>query len=34
MPESNEILSILQQIEEKEYNNIAEITKAAHLVEE
>jgi hypothetical protein len=34
LPESNEILSILQQIEEKEYNNIAEITKAARLVEE
>src|SRR5215813_934 len=26
MPESNEILSVLQQIEEKEYNNVAEVT--------
>jgi hypothetical protein len=34
MPESNEVLSVLQQIEEKEYNNnIAEVTKAASLVE-
>jgi hypothetical protein len=33
-PQSREILSILQQIEEKrEYNNIADITKAASLVE-
>src|ERR687888_2029307 len=33
-PQSREILSILQQIEEKrEYNNIADITKAARLVE-
>ena len=33
-PQSREILSILQQIEEKrEYNNIADITKAAGLVE-
>ena len=33
MPESNEILSVLQQIEEKVYNNVAEITKAAGLIE-
>ena len=33
MPESNEVLSILQQIEEKKYNNVAEVTKAAGLVE-
>jgi len=33
MPESNEVLSVLQQIEEKEYNNVAEVTKAAGLVE-
>lgn len=33
MPESNEILSVLQQIEEKIYNNVAEITKAAGLIE-
>src|ERR671930_2532810 len=33
-PQSREILSILQQIEEKrDYNNIADITKAARLVE-
>jgi Protein of unknown function (DUF2795) len=33
-PQSREILSILQQIEEKrEFNNIADITKAAGLVE-
>jgi Protein of unknown function (DUF2795) len=33
-PQSREILSILQEIEEKrEYNNIADITKAARLVE-
>jgi hypothetical protein len=33
-PRSREVLSILQQIEEKrEYNNIADITKAAGLVE-
>jgi hypothetical protein len=33
-PQSREILSILQQIEEKrKYNNIADITKAARLVE-
>ena len=33
-PQSREILSILQQIEEKrEYNNIADITNAAGLVE-
>jgi hypothetical protein len=33
-PQSREILSILQQIEEKRnYNNIADITKAARLVE-
>jgi hypothetical protein len=33
-PQSREILSILQQIEEKtNYNNIADITKAAGLVE-
>jgi hypothetical protein len=33
-PQSREVLSILQQIEEKrEYNNIADITKAARLVE-
>jgi hypothetical protein len=33
MPESNEVLSVLQQIEEKEYKNVAEVTKAAGLVE-
>ena len=33
-PESNEVLSILQQIEEREYSNVAEITKATGLVEE
>jgi Protein of unknown function (DUF2795) len=33
MPESNEVLSILQQIEEKDYNNVAEVTKAAGLVD-
>jgi hypothetical protein len=33
-PQSREILSILQQIEEKkQYNNIADITKAAGLVQ-
>jgi predicted SPOUT superfamily RNA methylase MTH1 len=33
-PQSREILSILQQIDEKrEFNNIADITKAAGLVE-
>jgi hypothetical protein len=33
-PQSREVLSILQQIEEKRrYNNIADITKAAGLVE-
>ena len=32
-PQSREILSILQQIEEKEYNNIADITKATGLVQ-
>ena len=33
-PQSREILSILQQIEEeREFNNIADITKAARLVE-
>ena len=33
-PESNEVLSILQQIEEREYSNVADITKATGLVEE
>jgi hypothetical protein len=34
-PQSREILSVLQQIEEKrQYNNIADITKAAGLVEQ
>jgi hypothetical protein len=33
-PESNEVLSILQQIEEREYSNVADITKAIGLVEE
>jgi hypothetical protein len=33
MPESNEILSILQQIEERDYDNVADIAKAARLVE-
>jgi len=33
MPESNEILSILQQIEEKVYNNVTDVTKAAGLIE-
>jgi hypothetical protein len=33
MPESNEVLSVLQQIEEKEYSSVAEVTKAAGLVE-
>jgi signal transduction histidine kinase len=33
MPESNEVLSVLQQIEEKDYNNVAEVTKAAGLVD-
>ena len=33
-PQSREILSVLQQIEEKrQYNNIADITKAARLVQ-
>ena len=32
-PESNEVLSILQQIEEREYSNVADITKATGLVE-
>ena len=33
-PQSREILSVLQQIEEKrQYNNIADITKAAGLVQ-
>ena len=31
MPESNEVLSVLQQIEEKDYNNVAEVTKASRL---
>jgi hypothetical protein len=31
--ESNKVLSVLQQIEEKQYNNVAEVTKAAHLVD-
>ena len=34
MPESREILSVLQQIEEKDYSNTADVTKAAGLVEE
>jgi uncharacterized protein DUF2795 len=34
MPESNEILSVLQQIEERDYVNVADVTKAAGLVEE
>jgi hypothetical protein len=33
MPESNEILSVLQQIEERDYVNVADVTKAAGLVE-
>ena len=33
-PESNEVLSILQQIEEREYSNVADITKATGLIEE
>ena len=33
-PESNEVLSILQQIEEREYSNVADIAKATGLVEE
>ena len=33
IPESNEILSILQQIEERNYDNVADITKAVGLVE-
>jgi len=32
MSESSEILSILQQIEEKDYQNVADIAKAAGLV--
>ena len=32
LPESNEILSILQQIEEKVYNNVTDVTKAAGLI--
>ncbi len=34
MPESKEILSVLQQIEERDYVNVADVTKAAGLVEE
>jgi hypothetical protein len=34
MPESNEILSVLQQIEERDYVNVADVTEAAGLVEE
>jgi hypothetical protein len=34
MPERNEILSVLQQIEERDYVNVADVTKAAGLVEE
>jgi hypothetical protein len=34
MPESNEILSVLQQIEERDYVNVADVIKAAGLVEE
>jgi hypothetical protein len=33
MPESNEILSVLQQIEERDYVNVADVTEAAGLVE-
>ena len=32
-PQSREILSILQQIEEKQYKNVSDVTKSAALVE-
>jgi Protein of unknown function (DUF2795) len=34
MPKNKEILSVLQQIEERSYENVADITKAAGLVVE